>query len=52
MKKAKLCLILPWLWLFQDFSLSYQHTTPNTGSSVSIEVKSHLRQPMKAGTFH
>lgn len=50
MKKAKLYgVIIPWLWLLQNFSFHYEHTEPSNGgdSLTYIGVNSHLEQPKK-----
>jgi len=55
MKKAKLLgVILPWLCLFQNFSVHYEHTVlgAGAGSTTYIGVNSHLEQPVKAGRHH
>lgn len=55
MKKAKLLgVILPWLCLFQNFSVQYEHTvlSAGAGSTTYVGVNSHLEQPVKAGRHH
>ena len=46
--------ILPWLWLLQDFSFYYEHSVPETGSgyTTSIGINSHLDQSMKMSKRH
>lgn len=55
MKKAKILgVIIPWLCLLQNFNVSYEYTVlgSGAGSTMYIEVNSHLEQPMKTGRQH
>jgi hypothetical protein len=52
MKKAKLLgVILPWLCLFQNLSVQYEHTvlSAGEGSTTYIGVNYQLEQPLKPG---